>query len=295
MKQQRSADLLLLLTTFIAGWGWIFSKEATVEMPIFGFIGLRFTAGAIIIACLGFHAFKGITSKQWGYMLIGGLLQAISIDFWMYAVATATTLGDGAFIMSLSMLIVPLLDLIWLRTMPSSAYWRSLPIAICGLGLLTFNHNASFSPSQGWFLIAALTQAVYFRFNSYFSARVPVTPLTSIQLAVTGIASLIISGIWEHWPSHFSTETWSWFVASVVIATSLRFWIQLRGQKNTSPTNAAVIMIMEPVFTLLISAYWYSEQLPANKLAGCSLILCAQLFYRFTLHRQMKHRDAHPV
>ena len=284
------AEVILLLTTWIAGWGWIFSKEATTEMPTFGFIGLRFSAAALIILCLCFRAFRHITKSQCRDMIASGVLLAVMINLWMYSVVTAPTLGDGAFIMSLSMLVVPLLDLFWVRKAPSSAYWRSLPIAVLGLALLTLGNHSSSTSSQGWFLLTAFTQAIYFRFNSDFSTRVPLLPLTTVQLGVTGLISLTISGIWETWSTPFSTATWSWFIASVVIATSLRFWLQLVGQKATTPANAAVIMIMEPVFTLLISAFWYSEQLSATKLAGCGLILLAQLFYRFTLSRQLKRK-----
>lgn len=290
-----SAEMLLLLTTFIAGWGWVFSKESTVEMPIFGFLGYRFGLAAILVAFLGIGTFRHINSRQWRDMVIGGMLQAANIGCWMYAVNSATTLGDGAFIMSLSMLTVPLLDLVVLRRFPSKAYWYSLPIALAGLAMLTMSGHTQFSSSQMWFLIAAFMQAVYFRFNSFFTTRVPIIPLTAVQLAITGLSSLVVSYFWETWPAEISDVTWGWFIASVIVATSLRFWLQLKGQQSTSPTNAAVIMIMEPVFTLLISAYWYGEQLPAMKLVGCLLILSAQIFYRITLNRQMRLKEINPI
>lgn len=42
MQPQRKAELFLVLTTFIAAWGWVFSREAVQGMPIFGFLGTRF-------------------------------------------------------------------------------------------------------------------------------------------------------------------------------------------------------------------------------------------------------------
>lgn len=49
MQPQRKAELFLVLTTFIAAWGWVFSREAVQGMPIFGFLGTRFLFAAIIL------------------------------------------------------------------------------------------------------------------------------------------------------------------------------------------------------------------------------------------------------
>ncbi len=72
-----------------------------------------------------------------------------------------------------------------------------------------------------------------------------------------------------------------WFIASVVIATSLRFILQLIGKKNTTAANAAIIMILEPVMTVFVAAIWYHERMPLIQIVGCILILCALFYYRW--------------
>lgn len=44
MVRQRQADLLLIAATVIAACGWIFSREAIAGMPVFAFLGLRFSS-----------------------------------------------------------------------------------------------------------------------------------------------------------------------------------------------------------------------------------------------------------
>ncbi|MDF5372104.1 EamA family transporter, partial [Vibrio parahaemolyticus] len=44
--------------------------------------------------------------------------------------------------------------------------------------------------------------------------------------------------------------------------------------------NAALIMILEPVWTVILSVLWYGEVLTANKLVGCVLILFSLIIYR---------------
>ncbi|MDU8924191.1 DMT family transporter [Pasteurellaceae bacterium LIM206] len=84
----------------------------------------------------------------------------------------------------------------------------------------------------------------------------------------------------EDWSQPIPTESYGWLAASVLIATSLRFLLQTIGQKLCSISNAALIMLLEPVWTLILSAVLFSEVLSWQKLSGCGLILLALIIYR---------------
>ena len=138
----------------------------------------------------------------------------------------------------------------------------------------------SLSLSQLLFLLASLSLAMYFNLNSRFSRRIDPMALTCVQLAVTGIMHLLYSGLFEHWPETIEPQIWGWFAASALLATSLRYVMQTLGQKGSNPANAALIMLLEPIWTVVLSITWYGEQLSTNKLIGCGLILLALIFYR---------------
>ncbi len=53
-----------------------------------------------------------------------------------------------------------------------------------------------------------------------------------------------------------------WLIVSIVIATILRFVLQLVGQKYIPVSNAVIIMILEPVFTTLDDVIVYLEPMP---------------------------------
>ncbi|VTN12683.1 Uncharacterised protein [Raoultella terrigena] len=76
--------------------------------------------------CRGFRVEK----RQWPQILISGLWFALNLCLWIYAVSTTPSLGEGAFIMSLSMLFVPLTAWVMMKTRPARAYWECLPLAI---------------------------------------------------------------------------------------------------------------------------------------------------------------------
>ncbi|QTF10711.1 DMT family transporter [Brenneria izadpanahii] len=280
MNQQRRADLLLIATTLTASFGWIFSKESLQGMPTFGFIGLRFLLAGIFLLPFCFRRKNRITPSSIPGIVGVGCLQALSMLLWILAVSLSDALGEGAFIMSLSMLFVPLAAWVIFKITPTRPFWESLPLALFGLALLTLTHGWTISISQFWFLAAALTQAVYFCANGRYALTIPVLPLTCIQLFCTSLCGIIISLCYEQWPANIDGSIWLWFVSSAIIATSIRFLLQIAGQKRTSVANAAIIMVLEPVWTVILSAIWYGEKMPAQKVAGCILIFLALLLYR---------------
>lgn len=285
-SRQGQADLFLVCTTLIAAFGWICSREAVSGMPTMAFLGMRFFfAGLLLMAFCSrrdiqqaFHHRKQV--------LISGLLLASCMLLWIYGVATTRSLGEGAFIMSLSMLFVPIVAWSVLQARPARCFWISLPVGMVGLALLTLKHDITFEPSQFLFLGSAILQAIYFCYNTKYAAWVPVRPLAACQLTCTGLIAGVLSWSLESWPQQVPTSAWGWLAASVLLATSLRFWLQLKGQSMTTAASAALIMLLEPLLTVIAAALWYGEMMSVQQMLGCTLILAALLYYRITSARQ---------
>ncbi|MCG3759737.1 DMT family transporter [Vibrio cincinnatiensis] len=280
------AELILIMTTVLAAAGWVFSKQAIEGLPPFGFIGLRFIAAALILAPFCFSAFKRATWQDCFQAMGVGFFLGGSIFCWIYAISISPTLGEGAFIMSLSMLFVPLLAWPLFGLKPNRAFWISLPVAVSGLFLLSWNGAWQLAPNQLWFLVAAFGLALHFNFNSQYSTKLPTMLLTTLQLLMAGCLGLLLSACFEVWPQTISSTTWKWFTLSVLLATSLRYLMQTMGQKNAPPSNAALLMLLEPVWTLLFSIWIYQETLPFNKVVGCVLLLGSLLLYRMPWARR---------
>ncbi|MGY5845693.1 EamA family transporter, partial [Vibrio cincinnatiensis] len=127
---------------------------------------------------------------------------------------------------------------------------------------------------------------LHFNFNSQYSTKLPTMLLTTLQLLMAGCLGLLLSACFEVWPQTISSTTWKWFTLSVLLATSLRYLMQTMGQKNAPPSNAALLMLLEPVWTLLFSIWIYQETLPFNKVVGCALLLGSLLLYRMPWARR---------
>ncbi|AXN30641.1 DMT family transporter [Vibrio coralliilyticus] len=280
MNSESKAAWILVATTALAGLGWIFSKETIQGLPPFGFVGLRFVVASICLLPFCFKSLKQLSLKQLTQAMGGGCILALALLAWVHAIAVSETLGEGAFIVSLSMIIVPIVAWALYKERPKRAFWIAMPIAVSGLAFLSLQGEWNSSAGQLWFLANACLLALHFNVNSRLAQNLPVLTLTCIQLFVTGVIALVASALFEAVPVSVDASIWGWFAASAVLATSLRYVMQTLGQKHSNPGNAALIMLLEPIWTVILSILWYGEQLSANKLLGCSLILLALIFYR---------------
>ncbi|WP_341664264.1 DMT family transporter [Vibrio sp.] len=280
MNAESKATWILVGTTMLAGLGWIFSKETVQGLPPFGFVGLRFLVASICLVPFCYQSLSLFTARQLLQALGAGSILSAALLAWIHAITVSDTLGEGAFIVSLSMIIVPIIAWAIFRERPKRAFWISMPIAVTGLALLSLQDGWQASSGHVWFLANACLLALHFNVNSRLVQKLPVLTLTCVQLFSTGAIALLVSLCVETIPTSVDIHIWWWFAASALLATSIRYVMQTAGQKHCNPANAALIMLLEPIWTVILSILWYGEQLSFNKLSGCCLILFSLVFYR---------------
>ena len=132
-------------------------------------------------------------------------------------------------------------------------------------------------------MAAAATLGVQLAVHRHFAQSIPPTWLTCIQLAVTGLLGTLLSLLTEQWPASIGTGIWGWFAASVLIATTLRYWLLTHALSRMTTAHAALLMLLEPVWTLILSTLFYDEPLGPAKLAGAGLVLGALVLYQLPL------------
>lgn len=276
------ADLILLVVTLLAAVSWMFSKEALASFPPLLFMGCRFLLAGLLLTLPGRRALRRLKAEEWRASALVGLIFGIAMSFWIMGLFHAHTLGEGAFITSLAVVLVPLLSWLLFREQPAPSLWLALPLAIAGLGLLSLRHGFNPDPGQLYFFIAALMLSLTFILNGRAAARISALALSAIQLLLVGVVALSLSALLESWPAGFSADMWLWLLLSVTVGTAARFLLQTYAQGLASPSHAAVIMILEPVWTALIAAFWFAERMEAAQIAGCVLILLALLVNRWS-------------
>ena len=275
------ADLLLVVVTLLAAVSWMFSKEALTELPPLLFIGSRFLLAGIFLALFSPRSLLGLKPKQWLASIHVGILFGLSMCLWIFGLFHSQNLGEGAFITSISVIIVAPISYLLYKAPIERSNWIALPIAILGLACLSLEHGFRPEASQLYFFAAAVLLSFTFILNGRAAARMSASALTAISLTLVGIIAISISAMVEQWPSQVTFNMVKWLALSAIIGTGARFLLQTYAQGLTSPSHAAVIMVLEPVWTAIIAAYWFQERMADLQLIGCAFIFAALLINRW--------------
>lgn len=301
LSDTHKSDLYLVFVTLLAAFSWAFSKEAVLLMPPLMFMSLRFLmAGAL----LAFFARRQLPRLEFRQVLRGarvGLVFGSAMSCWVMGIWLGVNLGEAAFIVSLAVVIVPAIARIFFREEQPMSTWLAIPVAVCGLALLSLENG--FRPEKGQllFVAASFIFAISYILTSrtantrtevtrkgetVIRERVPALPLTALSMTTAGVLTGIISLFFEEWAPTFANFTGTlimWLVASATIGTAFRFLLQTYAQSLSAHSHGVVILILEPVWVALLAWVWFSQTMTPTQIAGCGVILLALLINRWTV------------
>lgn len=275
------SDMLILFVTLLAASGWVFSKEALQGIAPLSFLGIRFLLAGMLLGVLCIPQFKNLTAQSWKLSLSMGALFSIALMIWVQGLFASNHVGEGAFITSLGVVLVPVIAKLFFKEELASSTWIALPVAILGLALLSLNDGFQFENGQLFFAGAAILFALHFNLITLAASKMPAFPLTSIQLMSAGFGALVVSFFMEQWPPVISQITWGWILASILLASAARFLIQTYAQSMASASHTAIILILEPIWVSIITAFWFDETMSWLQLSGCGLIFLALVINRW--------------
>lgn len=275
-----AGEFWIFTATLVAGLGWVASKEVIQVMPSASFVGYRYILAATVLVPLCWQDIRRLTRYVLLQALALGGLLGVAMLVWIYALGSSDSMGEGAFIMTTSILMAPLIGWSIFRQPLSYAFWVAAPIAAVGVACLSLTQGWQPEVAQLFFLGSALLLSLHFNLNKYLTGKINTLPLVCVQLFGAGVLSFVVACFRDDASAQMTGMTWLWFAVSVVISTSLRYVLQTIGQGRISTANAAIMMILEPIWVLLLSIAIYQEILPLQKLIGCLLIIAALLVYR---------------
>ncbi len=316
IRPAHKADLLLLVVTLLAAISWMFSKEAVLAMPPLLFMSLRFLLASLLLACVAHRQLRRLSRQQLMRSMRVGLVFGTAMSFWITGLAVGNHVGEGAFLTSLGVVLIPVIARIFFAEAVPGSTWLALPVAAGGLALLSLEQGLHLEVGQLCFVAAATIFALYFNLNTRAAntiatesadgeriehPRIPAMALTTVVLAVVGLVTGILSAFNEAWTPVFTSMPPTlvmWIVLSATIGTALRFLVQTYAQSLSLHSHGVVIMVLEPMWTALIAAAWFGESMTGTQLAGCALIFASLLVNRWRAVRTLlksliapKHRQ----
>lgn len=280
------ADVYLLVSTLLAGLGWIFSKEVVSAWPPLLFLGVRFFLGGLLLLPFAWPAVKQLKALEFKIILRVGLIFSLGMILWMWGLTHAQHLGVGAFLNTLAIVLVPVIAMAY-GERPNILVWLALPLSMLGMACLFLESHFALGIGEIAFIVAAVVFALSFTLTSQAAYHLPVLALTSLQLMIVGVISLMLSAGLEAWSFQQPTSLWIWLILSIVVSTSGRFLIQIKGQGLAPASHAILILSLEPVWVAIMAALWFGESMSALQITGCALIFAAVLMSRWKVIWQL--------
>jgi drug/metabolite transporter (DMT)-like permease len=267
------ADLQLLLVTVIWGSAFAVMRDAADHGTIFYLNGLRFLLGALLL--LPFTRLKGkFDRSNWLYVVLAGVALYGGVSLQQAGLAT-TTAGNGGFITSLYVVIVPFaLWIVW-REKPSPLTWIGVVLAVTGGYLLSTRGTFEVQPGDVLVFIGSFFWAMHVVVVGKAQGRIEAFPFALGQFAVCAALNLATAAFVEHPTQAQMLRVLPAILYTGAFSIAVGFTLQVIAQKHTPSNDAALIMSLESVFAVLFGWLFLREQLVPIQIAGCGLILAA--------------------
>lgn len=275
-SRQLQADLSLLLVTAIWGTTFVLVKDATRTLPPLTFIALRFTIGFLALVVIFGPRLRHATWREVGagaiiaLFLYGGFLtQTLGLQ--------TTPASVTAFITGLCTVMTPVVAFFLLRHRPAPNVLVGVVLATVGLGLLVLRDDFALASGDLLVLLCALFFALQIVVVGKYAPKYDVIVLSVVQIGVVAAVAWPVALLSEQANFAVPAQVWLNVTFLGVVGTGLVFLIQTVAQRFTSPTHAALIFTMEPVFAAFFAYLWLGEVVAGRGFAGAALILAGML------------------
>lgn len=263
-------------------WGWTFVvvKRAVSHYAVLPFLGIRFLLAALILwALVGFrfrHAPARTGLLIGAVLAIGYLAQTLGLQ--------RTSVANTGLITGLFVVFTPILDLLLFRVPTRSTTWAAVAVAFAGTGLLTGAAPAGLRLGDLLVLVGAVAFALHITLLSRFAGS---SPLGLAAWQMTAAAALFLAGAgathsaFAPMPSDVPMA----LLITGVFASAIAFWVQTAVQRRLPAARAALILTLEPAFTVVFAFWLNGERFSAFQGLGAALILAALFFNEFRERR----------
>ena len=276
MTGKARAEGILLGITVIWGTTFALGKVVLEDVTPLQMIAFRFTFCTILLLVLFFRSTFPIRLDQ---AMKGGLLGLfLFFGFVVQTIGlTLTTASKSAFITGLTVVFVPLLQIIVNRRPLTFGNILGILVVTLGLWFLTSPEGSSFNAGDALTLACAVMFAVYMVYLDVVSRIMTAVQLTFVQVGTNALLAIGAMSIFESGPIHVSTFSWLGLVYLALFATFITTFMQTKYQKDTTPTRAAVIFTMEPVFAVIFAAIFLGEKQGILGIIGGGVIITGVL------------------
>ena len=287
-KRSLKSKALLLITAIIWGFAFVAQRKGMEFVSPFTFNAIRFLIGCVSLLPFVFVARDATpTTTNRKTIFLGGIaagtilfiatsLQQIGVVY--------TTAGKAGFITGLYVILVPILGLA-LGHRTGLWTWAGAIAGVIGLYLLSVTDALTIEYGDLLVLIGAFFWAIHVHIIAKFGAPIGALRLSLMQFAICAGLSFIAALSFETTRASDLIDGALPILYTGVLSVGVAYTLQVVGQRDTPPSQAAIILNLETVFAVIGGWLLLSETLPPRGVIGCAVMFIGMIVSQLDARR----------
>jgi drug/metabolite transporter (DMT)-like permease len=291
---QSKANVLMVIVTIFWGLSYTFMVLGLEVLQAYNVVALRCLIAFIIAGLIFYKKMIHTNIKTITYAAIQGVLLFIVFALSLFGLEL-TSASNAGFILSLTVVLVPIFSSIVEKSLPSRAVRIAIICTLVGISILTIQDSLTFNLGDLFIAIAAISYSIYLILNSKFTKQVESISYGVYQLGFAGIIAVILCLLFEVPQIPDTSLGWIAILGLGIICTAFCFIAQSVVQQYTSPTHTGLIFSLEPIFASIFAVLFLGELITVQLLVGGTLILAGNFvaqFEQIQISRRVKQLHA---
>jgi len=147
--------------------------------------------------------------------------------------------------------------------------------------LLTNGSIQTFSVSSEaifWGLLSAVAAAYYIMYANNLFTRAPSITVIGWAMMIGGVGMCLINPEWHFNLSGIDTRGILLITVSIIIGTTLAFWLYLESTKYIHPEITALLGCLEPLTAVILSSLWLNTSFGMIQMIGIITIIVVVIY-----------------
>jgi drug/metabolite transporter (DMT)-like permease len=283
---------VLVMTTFLWGGSFLFTKIGVEEVPPPFFVLLRFSLAAFLMGLLCIPRLGRLDRVTIRRGILVGLALGITNLTFVVGIK-GTSISRAGVINNLFVLFIPLIARIVWKDRIGGITVAGIGLASLGIGLLAGGGGEGFNRGDMVSTLCALFIAIHIITVSKVLKDEDVWLVSLVQFCVVALMAGATTLAVPTPPFTVGLRSLAAITYCAIFPTVVCFTLQNRYQRYVTPTQAGLIYTLDPVWSLLAGFFVLGERLTSYEWYGCSLIFLAvviPLGIRFAIERRLLSR-----
>lgn len=276
LSRGRQAELALLSVTVVWGLTFALVKRTLESVTPFVFMAYRFLLAFLVMLAASRRVVRDLDRRAAAAGCLLGLFLFAAYSFQTFGLKY-TSAGNAGFITGLFVVFVPILSTLILKKKPGLLSLVSVAVAVVGLGFLSLQPGLRVNSGDLLVLACAFTYSLHIIYMDRFVREHDLLLLTLVQMGVVAVLQAASALAFEDLVLPRGWYAWMTIAVCGIFASAAAFFIQAWAQRHLSPVRTSVVLIMEPVFSVLFGMALLGERLTWRGWLGCGLMLAGML------------------